>query len=203
MRRRQRLKQERELRIVEAAAKVMALKGYDQATIREIAREADVASGTIYNYFPGKFDLLSGILSRLVEGERLPEERFGPSGGGARGFLVTAFTYRAAEIRNSEDLLAAILPQVLVNGELRQRFYDEYVLRIAGSLEEYVSMQVAAGRLRPVNVPLITRLLQFVFLGMLVFRVLGDEPLCSGWTEVPETLAGLIFDGLSTEKEPQ
>ena len=58
MSRRERLKQEREARILEAAAAVFARKGFHQATIREIAELADVADGTIYNYYADKRDLL-------------------------------------------------------------------------------------------------------------------------------------------------
>ena len=41
-------------RIIEAATKVFAKKGFYQAKISEIAREAGVADGTIYIYFENK-----------------------------------------------------------------------------------------------------------------------------------------------------
>ena len=56
--RRDRQKREREARILDAAAAVFAQKGFHQATIRDIAELADVADGTIYNYFDNKLDLL-------------------------------------------------------------------------------------------------------------------------------------------------
>jgi hypothetical protein len=36
-----------------------------------------------------------------------------------------------------------------------------------------------------------------MFVGLLVFRVFGDELLLSRWDELPEVLATLLFDGLS------
>jgi hypothetical protein len=36
-----------------------------------------------------------------------------------------------------------------------------------------------------------------MFVGLLVLRILGDEPLLAGWGDVPDLLATLIFDGLS------
>src|SRR5947209_3180393 len=45
-------------RILDAAIKVFAERGFHSATVAEIAREAGVADGTIYLYFKGKDDLL-------------------------------------------------------------------------------------------------------------------------------------------------
>src|SRR6266436_10369936 len=45
-------------RILEAAIKVFAERGFHSATVAEIARVAGVADGTIYLYFKGKDDLL-------------------------------------------------------------------------------------------------------------------------------------------------
>jgi TetR/AcrR family transcriptional regulator, fatty acid metabolism regulator protein len=48
-------------RILDAAVKVFARKGFFQSRISEIAREAGVADGTIYLYFKNKDDLLISI----------------------------------------------------------------------------------------------------------------------------------------------
>jgi len=45
-------------KIIEAATKVFAKKGFYKAKISEIAREAQVADGTIYIYFENKDDIL-------------------------------------------------------------------------------------------------------------------------------------------------
>jgi TetR/AcrR family fatty acid metabolism transcriptional regulator len=48
-------------RILQAAVKVFARKGYFAARVAEIARRAGVADGTIYLYFDGKEDVLMTI----------------------------------------------------------------------------------------------------------------------------------------------
>src|SRR5437773_7869061 len=53
--------------ILDAATKVFGEKGFHQATIKDIAREAGIADGTIYNYFENKMALMLGILDRLNE----------------------------------------------------------------------------------------------------------------------------------------
>lgn len=41
--------------------------GYTRATIREIARAADITSGSLYHYFPNKAALLHAAVSRIDE----------------------------------------------------------------------------------------------------------------------------------------
>lgn len=48
-------------RIIAAAMRCVAEVGYSQATIREIARMADMTSGSLYHYFPNKSDLLKAV----------------------------------------------------------------------------------------------------------------------------------------------
>ncbi len=45
-------------RILSAALTVFAAKGFYNTKVSEIAQEAKVADGTIYNYFKSKDDLL-------------------------------------------------------------------------------------------------------------------------------------------------
>jgi hypothetical protein len=39
-----------------------------------------------------------------------------------------------------------------------------------------------------------------MFVGLLILRILGDEPLQACWDEVPELLATLLLDGLRAEE---
>ncbi len=54
-------------RIVTAAMRCVAEVGYSQTTIREIARAADMTSGTIYHYFANKSDLFSATGQEIEE----------------------------------------------------------------------------------------------------------------------------------------
>ena len=50
-------------RILAAAAGLFAQAGYASTTIKEIAEVADMAEGTLYNYFRGKREILLAIAS--------------------------------------------------------------------------------------------------------------------------------------------
>ncbi|MCH8850388.1 MAG: helix-turn-helix transcriptional regulator, partial [Chloroflexi bacterium] len=53
--------------ILAAAQGVFARKGFDGATIADIARAAGVASGTFYLYYESKIDLFAALNARLWE----------------------------------------------------------------------------------------------------------------------------------------
>ena len=48
--------------ILDAAERIFAAKGFPGATIAEIAREAEFAVGSIYNFFPGKRELAEAVM---------------------------------------------------------------------------------------------------------------------------------------------
>ena len=63
-------------RIVEAAYKVLAEKGYDATTFKEIARAAEAAQGLIHYYFGSKDRLLLEVLKEASERTREEMQRF-------------------------------------------------------------------------------------------------------------------------------
>jgi AcrR family transcriptional regulator len=54
-------------RIITAAMRCVAEVGYSQATIREIAKAADMTSGSLYHYFPNKSELLTATVREIDE----------------------------------------------------------------------------------------------------------------------------------------
>jgi len=57
--------------ILDAALRTFVQRGYPQTKVAEIASEAGVAEGTLYNYFPSKEDLLLALFdekwSRIID----------------------------------------------------------------------------------------------------------------------------------------
>jgi AcrR family transcriptional regulator len=64
---RDRQKLERERRILKAAGRLFARKGYAGVAMEDVAERAGLAVGTLYNYFPSKSALLLAILRRETE----------------------------------------------------------------------------------------------------------------------------------------
>ncbi len=59
-------------KIIQSATKVFAKKGFFNARISDIAKEAKVADGTIYLYFNNKFDILLSVFEEEI-GELIEE----------------------------------------------------------------------------------------------------------------------------------
>lgn len=55
-------------KIIHSATKVFAKKGFFNARISDIAKEAKVADGTIYLYFNNKFDILISVFEEEIGG---------------------------------------------------------------------------------------------------------------------------------------
>src|SRR2546423_3775143 len=55
---RERKKERTRRHIAESAARLFAQRGYEKVSVTDVAREADVAEQTVYNYFPTKEQLV-------------------------------------------------------------------------------------------------------------------------------------------------
>jgi AcrR family transcriptional regulator len=68
---RERKKEQTRQLIAETAWRLFADRGFDQVTVAEVARQAEVATATVFNYFPSKEDLFYARLetfeARLVD----------------------------------------------------------------------------------------------------------------------------------------
>ncbi len=53
--------------IVDAAEKVFIAKGYQKATVEQIAQESDFSVGTLYNFFKNKEELYVKVLEKITE----------------------------------------------------------------------------------------------------------------------------------------
>src|SRR5262245_33597861 len=53
--------------ILDAAIAVFARKGFQAATMQEIAREAGYTAPSLYNYYPGKRQIFEALVDRLDE----------------------------------------------------------------------------------------------------------------------------------------
>ncbi len=183
--------------IVEAATRVFAEKGFRRATTREVAREAGVSEGTIYNYFEGKDALLMAILERLNETERRAEDFEEGMATDFPGFLKEYLRRRMSFIWENREVFRVVLSEMLVNAELRELYLRRVVeptMRIAE--ENFRSRMEQQGEVRETDAPLTTRSVAGAVLGVLVLGLLGDEEVGSRADEIPDVLAGLLVHGL-------
>jgi AcrR family transcriptional regulator len=187
--------------ILDAATTVFAEKGVHRATIKDIARAAGIADGTIYTYFSSKTEVLLGILNRLNEStEREMQFALG-SEQDVRAFFKAYVRQRISLIWPNAEVFRAVLPEMLVNAELRDLYYQQVLVPTFRVAEHYFLAQMEEGQLRKVDVPLAVRAIAGTVLGLLMTQLLGDELIAARWEELPEVLTTLMFDGLKPAED--
>lgn len=184
--------------IVEAATRVFAEKGFSRATTREVAREAGVSEGTIYNYFEDKDALLMAILEGLNETQRRAEDFEEGMATDFRGFLEEYLRRRMSLIWENRGVFRVVLSEMLVNAELRELYLHQVVEPTMKIAEENFRSRMKQGEVRQTDAPLAVRSVAGAVLGVLVLGLLGDEEIGSRSEEVPDVLAGLLVHGLDT-----
>jgi AcrR family transcriptional regulator len=182
--------------ILEAATRVFAEKGFRRATTREVAREAGVSEGTIYNYFEDKDALLLAILDVLNETERRAEDFEEGLATGFDDFVEEYLRRRMTLIWQNREIFRVVLSEMLVNAELRERYLRQVVEPTMKIGVENFQSRIEQGVARATDAPLTMRAVAGSVLGLLVLGLLGDEEVGEHWDEASGVLAGLIIHGL-------
>jgi AcrR family transcriptional regulator len=182
--------------IVEAATRVFAEKGFRRATTREVAREAGVSEGTIYNYFEDKDALLLAILEVLNETEHRAEDFEEGLATEFENFVEQYLRRRMTLIWENREVFRVVLSEMLVNAELRERYLRQVVEPTMKIAEENFRSRTEQGKARATDAPLAMRAVAGAVLGLLVLGLLGDEEVGSRWDEASGVLAGLLTHGL-------
>lgn len=129
-------------KIIKAALKVFAKKGFYQAKVSEIAREAEVADGTIYLYFNNKDDILINLfeeeMNKIIEEMRFRIAQKKDPGEKIEQFART----HMGLLKNNKDLAEVI--QV----EIRQssKFMKEYDNRKFAQYLDLISEIIIEGQ---------------------------------------------------------
>jgi len=194
--RRQRRIARRRGEILSAAARVFAQKGFAKATTREIAREADVAEGTLYNYFGGKREMLLAMAEQM----EMPFEEtlLAFSGQDDRTAIVGLFEAAFDFSERQVPFLRALLSEAWVDDELLERFIADRLARMEGRVREYIAGCMAAGAFRRFDAAAGARAVIGMFLGLMlpVIRGLSPAPTPPERRALAETLTDILLDGV-------
>lgn len=150
---RERLQRRREILL--AARKVFAEKGFEHASVEEIAREAEFSKGALYNYFLNKEAIFIALLEEgFNDFERMITAAFKnnhPIREQFEQFARDSLAY----FEDNPDVLAIMMKehlQMKINfeAEFRERFADRRQ-QLAGIIVRRVSNEMAAGVLRKLD----------------------------------------------------
>jgi len=147
--RRDRRIERRQEEILQAAASVFAAKGYAQATTGEIAAAADIAEGSLYNYFASKRDILVAIISRSPspldrlwsEAENLTDR------DGFMRLVERALLAPAPE----QPWIRTVIKEAWTDDELFRQYQAGHVRETVARVTRLIECGIEAGWLRQVD----------------------------------------------------
>jgi TetR/AcrR family fatty acid metabolism transcriptional regulator len=190
--------------ILDAAAHLFAERGFHRTTTKDIAEAADVAEGTLYNYFETKNDLLFAILERLSESD-LPQAGLVPgvagfsqvSAGDARQHFASLLDLRRIYVEENSVMLQAILSEILANAELRQRYSEQMLGPTLHGLEKDLALRIKLGQLRDLDVTATARVLTSMWIGLFILQLLEKPPEQPDWDRLAHSAIQIVFDGIA------
>lgn len=115
--------------LLEMARYIITENGFDALNIRTLAKKAGVASGTVYNYFENKDDILLALTEEYWQ-KTLAEMQGKIKAGGFASQFCEIYTFLQNRIANSAGMLMGSLGNVETAGRQRMQAMQQ-VLRKA------------------------------------------------------------------------
>ena len=122
------------LRILEATRKVFRASGYEQAQIKDIAKEAGIGTSTIYGYYPSKPELfVSAFIDEVLIADFNEEYvQDALTEGITRGFITLLFENRIKNVGRDRELLKSYIIASMYDSRL-----STHERKIHSRTEEY------------------------------------------------------------------
>ena len=190
----------RKAQITEAAEVVFAQKGFYDATMADVAREAGVSEATIYEYFPSKEELLFSIpVSKTLLGKEMLEQHLKYIRGAAA--RLRSIIYHYLSFYQDHPDYAAVIMLILkqnrrfLETEAYQTVRDGYRL-----ITRVIKEGIESGEFKPDLDPYLVR---SVILGVIEHHTIRralvgrDEDLVN----IVDPLTDLIIEGIRNVPE--
>jgi len=148
MSRRARRKEETLRRIEEAGWKLFRTRGYEAASTREIAEAADIAAGTLFNYFPEKRCLLIYLMQRQIDAA-LAEALATLRPSTLERDLTHVFTALTESYARDRRLSRVFIKELLFTGGQRRAESAAWTFDLVKHVADLVSNAQGRGELDP------------------------------------------------------
>lgn len=166
----------RQWQILEAAVKVFSAKGFDGSRTSEIAKEADVAEGTIFRYYKTKKDLLMGLLIPLItkffrpmildSAERIiKNEDDKPLEEVINNLLIDRFYL----IDKNLPLIKTVFMEAAYQPELLETLRKDLAPKLIPFINFFIESNIKNNNLRDLEPKLVTRTMMSLLLGYVIF----------------------------------
>ena len=181
-------------RLLESAAAQFARLGFDATNIDDIAVDAGVAKGTVYNYFDSKEDLFGAV---LAQGAQQTVDRFAavPHGASTRDALRALAAADVSVLREEEAFMKVLIAEAM---SPRSRNYSLILERLAPFLDAVAGILEAGVRRGEVRRDRPVPQLALLFTGTLALLYIQHWQSDGGWPtmdEIPDLAVDTFLDG--------
>lgn len=170
--------EERRRQIAWAAFQVFSARGYEQATVREIARRAGLAEGTVYLYYRAKRDLLLAAWEQLALSTVLPTLRQAESSapGQEEEVLVRLLGNQFQNLLRYGAFFRLVMHQADVDAQFRRRVRRRMAEFLA-EVTDILRRAARRGMVAELDPEVVVRALSALIRGLVLFDRYDPEPL--------------------------
>lgn len=168
--RKERISEKRKRDIVKAALAVFAIKGYASATVDDIAREADVAVGTLYKYYENKRHILVEVIKAVVFREPFWDQINDHDVDDDSSYWNTVLEGPIQAWLDDPGVQVFLLCEILRDSELRQHYFSEIYSPAFAVMETYIRSKQDMGVFRLGDPAKLTRVIWGLVLGSMIIR---------------------------------
>jgi len=140
--------------ILAAAREVFARDGFRAASVRDIVRRTDLATGTFYNYFPDKESVLHAILDEAATEARSRIRAARQAATSVESFVENGFRAYYSFLADDREVFALMRRN---SGTIRAMFDEPALGAGTDELEEDLRAGIAAGALPDMDVEYMAR----------------------------------------------
>lgn len=193
----------RRSQILDAAVAVISEQGFHKTTIKQIARQAGIADGTIYNYFKNKDDILMGIIERITEAEVRDLHFAEAQKIDFERFVTDYVAHRAAEVVAGMPALKVIMAETMFNEALSEKVNREIYEPSFKVAEAYIAHAISKGEIAEMDPVIGSRLFAAPLLGFLFLRLVGDTHVIANWDDYIEAMTRFMLKAYQNGTTPE
>ena len=199
--RKERITRKREKQILDAALAVFSEKGYGVATIPDIAGEAGLAVGSIYNYYPSKRELFIAVIKQFIINAPLLELIDELPNGDIDVTFSQIMQNRLNLIDNADiSRMPFLMAEIQRDLELKEMWTKEFLQPFLTKMEKVYQNLGETGKFTISNPEITTRIIGGMIMGFLMLRIMEGEnsPLYKiPKEEIIESIGQFLMFGLS------
>ena len=163
-------------RVLKAARSVFARIGYKATTVEDILKEAHVARGTFYRYFPNKrqvfFDLMSELLDGIYEAAR--PLTTGDSEA-LSGLIHDSFAQCYRLFIDNRGVFLTFIREGITSDVRLFALWDDFDRRMTVLFSEVLTHCAETGEFRRVDTDLVSRAMMLLFLQVPYRHMMGSR----------------------------